>query len=313
MTYSVWQRFIVDESTGSILAGATVRVRKESDGLDATIYSDDSGTGLSNPFASDENGFAQFYAAGGLYRITITSGAYTADLRDVPIGQAGAYDVGVDADGKLLTKAGADGLYQSLVQDNNTAVTAPTVNDDETAGYSIRSLWFNTSVSPVDAYICLDPAAGAAVWELTTLTAADLGSAATKNVGTASDQIPTNGDLGTASTKDTGTADAQVPTNADLAVNFFTISGNITLDSTHNRRTGYITANAVITLPAHATSADGYAVELLQDGAAAHTVTLAPAGTDTVRSSETVVDGDCTVVKSPTAGQWLAVGEVSAP
>lgn len=39
---------------------------------------------------------------------------------------------------------------------------APTVNDDVTGGYTVGSLWYDTAADR--AYICLDPADGAAVW-----------------------------------------------------------------------------------------------------------------------------------------------------
>lgn len=96
-------------------------------------------------------------------------------------------------------------------------------------------------------------------------------------------------------------------------LDYFTISGNITLDASHNGRTGYITADAVITLPVYADEDPGYTVELMDNGQADHTVTLATQSTDTVRKSETVVGGDAVISRSPTAGQWAATGEVSAP
>lgn len=45
---------------------------------------------------------------------------------------------------------------------NRTAVVAPTVNDDSGDGYSEGSLWIDTATN--NGYLCLDPAAGAAVW-----------------------------------------------------------------------------------------------------------------------------------------------------
>jgi len=44
----------------------------------------------------------------------------------------------------------------------------------------------------------------------------NLGTASTKDTGTSSNQIPLNSDLGTAATKDTGTSSSQVPLNSDL-------------------------------------------------------------------------------------------------
>lgn len=120
-------------------------------------------------------------------------------------------------------------------------------------------------------------------------------------------------ELGTAATATIGTGDSEVPTNGSLGVDFFTISGDITLDDTHKRRTGYITASAVITIPDYATTTDGWAVELIFDGAAAHTVSLATQGTDTVRGNTTSVLGDANVVKSPTVGQFIAIGDVAVP
>jgi hypothetical protein len=47
-----------------------------------------------------------------------------------------------------------------------------------------------------------------------------IGTAASKNVGTAATEIPLNSDLGSASTKDTGTASTNVPLNSDLGFLF---------------------------------------------------------------------------------------------
>lgn len=44
----------------------------------------------------------------------------------------------------------------------------------------------------------------------------DLGTASTRDTGTAANNVPLNSDLGTASTKDTGTAPGQIPTSDDL-------------------------------------------------------------------------------------------------
>jgi len=45
---------------------------------------------------------------------------------------------------------------------NMTATTNPTVNSDQTQGYSVGSTWFNTTTNVV--YVCADAATGAAVW-----------------------------------------------------------------------------------------------------------------------------------------------------
>lgn len=72
MANAIWQATITDQS-GNILPGAEVTVVNETTGLSATLFSTRTGTAKSNPFFADANGFAQFYAAPGLYRITATS------------------------------------------------------------------------------------------------------------------------------------------------------------------------------------------------------------------------------------------------
>lgn len=145
------------------ISGASIEVRVEATGSLATIYADKDGAALANPFTSDSNGLARFYAAAGFYKITATSGAYSATFRFVPIGQAMGYDVGT-ASGNVPTIALADVRYNANLNHNLAATSAPTVNDDESAGYEIQSVWVDVSVSPDQRYICLDNTEGAAVW-----------------------------------------------------------------------------------------------------------------------------------------------------
>lgn len=72
MANAVWQATITDQS-GNVLPGAEVEVVNEATGLSAPLFATRTGTSKSNPFFADANGFAQFYAAPGLYRITATS------------------------------------------------------------------------------------------------------------------------------------------------------------------------------------------------------------------------------------------------
>src|SRR5690606_3391612 len=72
MANAIWQATIVDQS-GNVLPGAEVAVVNEATGLSAPLFTTRTGTAKSNPFFADANGFAQFYAAPGLYRITATS------------------------------------------------------------------------------------------------------------------------------------------------------------------------------------------------------------------------------------------------
>jgi hypothetical protein len=85
--------------------------------------------------------------------------------------------------------------YQPKLLNNTDATTDPTANDDVNDGYSIFSKWINQSTG--DVFECLDNTAGAAVWVLGNITADDLGTAAVRDVGVGSTQIPLNSDLST--------------------------------------------------------------------------------------------------------------------
>lgn len=99
---------------------------------------------------------------------------------------------------------------QSIPQNNLTATTAPTINDDAGDGYSELSRWYDTVTETL--YICIDPSAGAAVWIEDDFDPLGFGSAALAQLGTGPSDVPQNSDLGTAAYKNidvaTSTADA---------------------------------------------------------------------------------------------------------
>lgn len=71
---------------------------------------------------------------------------------------------------------------------NYLGTSAPTVSDDELDGYSVGSKWYDTVAKEV--YLCVDATQGSASWELITLTADDLGSAAFLNATSDGDANP---------------------------------------------------------------------------------------------------------------------------
>lgn len=92
MALARFQRTIVDAS-GNIVASPTVSVRDQVTNTLVSIYSDRDGlTALSNPFTGTIAGLAAFHVEGGAYKITATSGAYTAEWTWVGIGTASEYD-----------------------------------------------------------------------------------------------------------------------------------------------------------------------------------------------------------------------------
>ena len=91
-TLARFQRTIVN-ATGDIVASPTVTVRDQATNALVTIYSDRDGlSALSNPFTGTAQGLAAFHVEGGTYRITATSGAFTAEWTWVGIGTASEYD-----------------------------------------------------------------------------------------------------------------------------------------------------------------------------------------------------------------------------
>ncbi len=79
------------------------------------------------------------------------------------------------------TKINGVEVHEAKVNPN--ASTDPGVNDDNTAGYSVGSMWWNTTAD--SGWLCLDASTGAAVWkDITSVTGSGESNTAT-NVGTA--------------------------------------------------------------------------------------------------------------------------------
>jgi hypothetical protein len=117
MANSIWQA-TAQNATGDIIPGAEVTVVNEATGLSATIYSDIGGTALANPFFADSDGFIQFYAAAGTYRVTAEDGGtgLSQTWRYIRLGDAASRDTGTSA-GNLPT---ADDLSMIAATKNFT-------------------------------------------------------------------------------------------------------------------------------------------------------------------------------------------------
>ena len=115
-------------------------------------------------------------------------------LTDTPSSYTG------QASDSLQVNSAEDALI--LIKNNFSASSAPGVNDDDSAGYSVSSRWVDLSADK--EYVCLDASTGAAVWLETTVTASS---------GTDGDAIHDNvaGEINAITEKTT-------PVNADLIV-----------------------------------------------------------------------------------------------
>lgn len=105
----------------------------------------------------------------------------TSEIAATTISSFGDFDV-VDTGAVAGDELVYSGSNWVVKKNNVSATTPPTVNDDSGDGYSVGSLWIDTTAD--ESYRCLDASAGAAVWENSTLTIDDLGGAAVKGVDT---------------------------------------------------------------------------------------------------------------------------------
>lgn len=97
-------QFVVQDDRGNVVPGAEITVQVETTGAPlATIYSDrDGAVPLANPFTIGSDGLVAFHAAGGAYRITATSGAFSATWRYKAVGTAQEFDFSDIVDGASI-------------------------------------------------------------------------------------------------------------------------------------------------------------------------------------------------------------------
>lgn len=113
MAAAVFQVFITDNE-GNVVPNASVEVRQMSPGFPlATVYSDREASNVYFPVVADSDGFVRFFAPGGAYRITATSGSFSRTFDYVAIGTAAERDAGsaisFDAATKQEVKTRAQG------------------------------------------------------------------------------------------------------------------------------------------------------------------------------------------------------------
>lgn len=152
MVMAAWQGTIVD-GAGNVVPNAAIEVRRELPGLPpAACFSDKNGGGpLGSTFNAGVDGYVRFYAAGGFYRITATSGEFFREWQDVPIGTAAGTDAGVLPVAVpptwLLDGATADadpGPGEFRLNNANHALATAAYLDNLSAGGVDVSAWLDT-------------------------------------------------------------------------------------------------------------------------------------------------------------------------
>lgn len=72
---------VVQAGSGAAIPGALITVTVASTGQPAALYSDNAGGALANPVTADASGEYSFYAANGLYTLTITAAGFTSESK----------------------------------------------------------------------------------------------------------------------------------------------------------------------------------------------------------------------------------------
>lgn len=152
-----FQRTVVDD-TGAIIASPTIEVRDQATNALVSIFSDRAGSSaLSNPFTGTAEGLAAFHVAGGAYKITATSGSFTAEWTWVGIGTASEYDftdvqdyidnaVQAAGVGLMIDNGGSaitTGIKGDIVIPFNCNITQWTLLADQT-GSIVFDIWKDT-------------------------------------------------------------------------------------------------------------------------------------------------------------------------
>lgn len=133
-TYSVWQSFITDGGE-KVVPSAEITVYLESSGAVATLYSTETGTVLANPFTAGADGFAQFFAPAGVYKVTARKDALDKSFRFVQLGTAASRDIGTGL-ADVLSVADSDTRYTRLAPWNLTQCPFP-LDDNGTLAASL--------------------------------------------------------------------------------------------------------------------------------------------------------------------------------
>lgn len=166
MAYAVKQ-FTVTDNQGNILANADVDVVLEGGGASPIFEDRDGNTPLAVPFQTDANGFAQFFAPGGAYKITVTKDGTEIVHRYVAIGTAAERDADefgqleagmrwremINVDGQDLDQLLVAGFYKGSGLSNAPGGSSDgfyiTVFTNQGASADAMQLAYHEAASPV--------------------------------------------------------------------------------------------------------------------------------------------------------------------
>lgn len=156
-----WQATVQDER-GNAVFNPLVTVYEEDGVTLANIYNED-GSPKENPFTGTTEGFAQFWADRGTYRVVGADGNTISERWQVDLADEEALQLASAADAKATeAQAVIDSQVTPAQLRKNTldATRAPLPSDDETQGYAVGSRWLWQG----QEWVATEVVAGAAVW-----------------------------------------------------------------------------------------------------------------------------------------------------
>lgn len=156
MSLPIYSKYLTDNA-GNVLNAATVTVRRETDGGLASIFTDRAGTTAKvNPFTTGVNGLAEFYVAGGEYRVQATSGATSLDSRYSAVVDSKIVQSAMNVSSLLTANItlDADSSPEYLTCNDSAGsftITLPPAASAKGKGYSISKVVASSSSIIVDA------------------------------------------------------------------------------------------------------------------------------------------------------------------
>lgn len=144
----------------------------------------------------------------------LADGSGGAAWGDVSAGASSLGDLtDVDTTGVSLSDAiYYDGASFSIIK-NNVFVSGPTVNDDDTAGYTIGSRWYDYVADK--EFVCLDYTTGSAVWLETTADTSELSQKLISSRSVTTNQTLDGDDLDTTIIVTSGSPTITLPDSLD--------------------------------------------------------------------------------------------------
>ena len=104
------------------------------------------------------NGNALFNPTGGI--LGLYDGTYYVGFSAPTLTSNISWDLPAKDNNGCIESDGSGTL--TIRQDNLSATVNPSATDDSNAGYSVRSVWINTTATTV--WMCIDATASAAIW-----------------------------------------------------------------------------------------------------------------------------------------------------